>query len=214
MPRSCSVCSHERTAEISKAISAGGSKRTFAARFGVSDDAIQRHKTNCLRLTSKRKEPGHAAALKGSADSGRFENGRCRTCGQLGPEADEKLLEPRAIVRRIEALIHRAERVADAAEETGNLSLVLNSIDRAQRGVDSLAKIAGLIKADGPTINVNTETLTLKRAFSIVVNAIDGEGRQVEFLRIFQAFYAGEPYELPITIDAGENGTQAALNPG
>jgi hypothetical protein len=58
------------------------------------------------------------------------------------------------------------------------------------------ARHVGLIGSD-VTVNIQAQQeLTLKKAFSIVTNAIDGERRQVEFLRIFQAFYAGEPYEL------------------
>lgn len=43
------------------------------------------------------------------------------------------------------------------------------------------------------------EEMTLKRAFSVVVNAIPRERKQAEFLVIFRAFHAGESYELSVT---------------
>ena len=49
MPRSCSICTHAQTAEISKAISSGASNRSIAERYGLVHTSVQRHRTNCLK---------------------------------------------------------------------------------------------------------------------------------------------------------------------
>jgi hypothetical protein len=156
MPRSCSICSHERASEISKELAAGASVRGIASRFKVTAASAHRHLNNCLRIVRSAEKPGQGAAPKGSADSSRFDSeGRCRTCGQLGPEADASMLDAPAIVRRAESLLARSERVADQAEGDGDLRLVLSAVDRCQRSIDTLAKIAGILQPDNSvTVNV------------------------------------------------------------
>lgn len=42
--RKCTVCEHEKAAEINRALLAGGSLRDIARRFAVSKDALFRHR--------------------------------------------------------------------------------------------------------------------------------------------------------------------------
>jgi hypothetical protein len=44
MPRKCSICVHEQRSEIERSVVAGGSYRTVAKQFGVSRDAVVRHR--------------------------------------------------------------------------------------------------------------------------------------------------------------------------
>lgn len=50
MGRACTICTHSKRAEIDKALVAGASKRTVADRFGLSQTAVQHHKTTHLPL--------------------------------------------------------------------------------------------------------------------------------------------------------------------
>jgi hypothetical protein len=155
--RSCSICSHERASEITKGLTRGDSVRGIASRFGVTPAAAARHLNNCLRITRRAEKSGQTGARTGTSDAPRFDSsGRCQTCGQLGPDADTSTLDPKSIVRRAEALVARSERVADRAEQDDNLALVLASVDRCQRGIDTLAKIAGLLKPEGQ-VNVHVD---------------------------------------------------------
>jgi len=47
----CTVCTHEAKEAIDQAIVAGGSRRTIANQYGVSDAAVGRHRENHLPAT-------------------------------------------------------------------------------------------------------------------------------------------------------------------
>lgn len=57
-------------------------------------------------------------------------------------------LEPKALVRRAERLLNLAEGIALKAEADNDNRLCLMSLDRAQRSLDSLLKVAGLLRPD------------------------------------------------------------------
>ena len=156
MPRPCTPCQHPDTAKISKDLLAGGSLRTVADRYKLTRSAVGRHLRHCLRTLRSVEKSGQDKAGIQAADSARFDsNGRCRACGQLGPEADASQLDAPAIVRRAESLLARSERVAEQAEGDGDLRLVLSAVDRCQRSIDTLAKIAGILQPDNSvTVNV------------------------------------------------------------
>ncbi len=53
MPRTCTICGHPKRAEIDKALRDGEeSNRRIAARFGVAEASIRRHKKNHLDSTT------------------------------------------------------------------------------------------------------------------------------------------------------------------
>lgn len=200
MPRSCSICSHEKTAEITKALAAGDSVRVAAARFGVTPASVGRHLRGCLQTERRAEKSRRDAAPANETDASRFATGgtRCATCG-----IDRASPEPAALVRRAERILWIAETIAGQAQEGDDARLALQAVDRARTSLDQLLKVYGLLQPDGgTTINVNTEEMTLKKAFPIVVRAITGEQRQAQFLELFRAFSEGREYELPVTIDA------------
>ena len=51
MPRKCSICIDERRSEIEGAVLAGDSYRTVAQRFGISRDAVVRHRKHLTTAT-------------------------------------------------------------------------------------------------------------------------------------------------------------------
>ena len=48
MPRRCTVCDHPQRHGIDEALVSGGSYRSVAKRFGLSESAVYRHKTEHL----------------------------------------------------------------------------------------------------------------------------------------------------------------------
>jgi hypothetical protein len=49
MPKPCSVCSHEKLAEIDRALLSGVTYRTLAAQYGLSASALCRHTKHLAR---------------------------------------------------------------------------------------------------------------------------------------------------------------------
>ena len=49
--QTCTVCTHEAKEAIDQAIVAGGSRRTIASQYGLSDAAVGRHRENHLPAT-------------------------------------------------------------------------------------------------------------------------------------------------------------------
>ncbi len=56
MPPTCSICRHAKRADIDLAIVRGTSLRDIAAQFGVSHNAVGRHKTKCVAEQIERAE--------------------------------------------------------------------------------------------------------------------------------------------------------------
>lgn len=186
MPRSCSVCGHAATAAISKALLAGDSIRAVASRFACTPAATGRHLRGCLRTNRREKNEGDPRTPGEVADSSRFDSdGRCRSCGQLGPEVDSRQLDAPAILRKAEALLARSSRVADQAETDGNWQMVLAAVDRCQRGLDMLAKAAGLLQPDNSTtiIDARRQQVALLANLSVdELRSIAAAGRPIAAL--------------------------------
>lgn len=53
MPRTCTVCTHPRRVEIDRALVAGGSNRVIARQYGVSHDAVRRHRRHLSAKLTK-----------------------------------------------------------------------------------------------------------------------------------------------------------------
>ena len=72
MGRTCTVCSHPERAEIDRALLAGETKRTIAARYGLSATAVQNHKAHvppALAKAHEAKEVARADSLLGMVRS-------------------------------------------------------------------------------------------------------------------------------------------------
>jgi hypothetical protein len=54
MPRNCTACVHEQSAQITKDIAAGVSYRSISSQYGITVSAGQRHAVKCLRLVRSR----------------------------------------------------------------------------------------------------------------------------------------------------------------
>ena len=157
MPRPCSICSHPQSAEITKALTSGGSLRAVAERFKANHASAGRHLRNCLK-TRRSAEQGKSDAGKrdrdssipSGADSSRFVTeavDRCPSCGVLSNDPD-----PRGLIRRAERLLWLAESIAAKAQKDDDARLALQAADRARPMLEQLLKVHGLLQPDGATI--------------------------------------------------------------
>lgn len=161
MPRSCSVCIHPETAQIAKAIAAGGSNRTLADRYGVKVSAVQRHRVNCLRLPRREKDTGASREPSDGGGSVRFDidagEARCSACGISGDAAD-----PQALLRRAERLLWLAESIAAKARKDDDARLSLIAVDRARLALEVLMRAHGMLAPDAAvTVNVDQRKLAI-----------------------------------------------------
>lgn len=147
--RKCSTCSHPELVAIQLEVAQGVPYSDLGARYGLQKSSISRHFANhvprgnaATRSHSRGRKDG--AAVKDSATS--RSTGRCESCGQV--TNDGEALEPQALVRRAERLLNVAEGIALRAEADNDNRLCLMSLDRAQRSLEALLKVAGLLKPE------------------------------------------------------------------
>jgi hypothetical protein len=149
--RTCTVCTHGKTAEISKAISAGVSFGDVSSRFGVTKAAAHRHATRCLRLVRSAEKTARSSAGTDPAVSSRFEtssDGRCSACGLSATAADAE-----SLMRRAERLLGIAEEIAAKAKRDDDARLALMAVDRARASLEVMMRASGMIGGD-VTVNV------------------------------------------------------------
>jgi hypothetical protein len=151
MPRPCKACQHENLVGLTKDIGDGVPFAELEIRYGLSHSAVQRHATK------------HQKTIRGSGNNRlggagtsphirqpqktRNETGRCTACGLLTGEGSESLT-PADITRRAERVLNISENIAARAEASEDSRLALLAVDRCQRSIDTLAKIAGMIRQD------------------------------------------------------------------
>jgi hypothetical protein len=143
MPRACTVCSHQDTAEITKALVAGGSKSAVAARFGLSPAAIQRHRSGCLRIRPRAEQTPRPPAREDVSGSVRFDSG-----------------DPASLVAATARLVDEALGLLEHAKNGGDHRTALAALREARDGLALLMRTAGLLTPDGSvTVNVDARRL-------------------------------------------------------
>src|SRR5829696_6885412 len=133
MPRRCTVCDHPESHSIDQALVTGAPYRSVAKRFGLSESAVYRHKTEHLpaRLLKAKKVEELAQA--------------------------DDLLEQ---VRHLQA---RALDILDFAEKAGDLRTALAAISQARGNLELLGKLVGeLDERPVVNLNVSAEWLELR----------------------------------------------------
>jgi hypothetical protein len=141
MSRQCKPCGHEKTADIAKAIAAGGSNRSIALRFEVTESAVQRHRVNCLRAPRRPKESGHAAASDGSAGSVRFDS------------ANDTIASPKDLLSRLQSLFRLGDLLEEAITRK-DVDAVVKLARELRATAESYAKLAGWLAVDGASTTV------------------------------------------------------------
>ena len=158
MPRRCTVCDHPERHSIDEALVTGAPYRSVAKRFGLSESAVYRHKTEHL--------PAHLLKAKEVEEVAR---------------ADDLLDQ----VRNLQA---HALDILERAEKAGDLRTALAAISQARGNLELLGKLAGEIdERPVVNLNVSPEWLELRgvivgalepysEARGAVLSALEGAG--------------------------------------
>jgi hypothetical protein len=144
MPRSCSVCTHEQTAAISKSLAAGDSIRGVSTRFGLTHASVQRHLVGCLRIVRRAERVHEKTAVReervSAPDSSRHES-----------ETD-----PKALIRRAELLLDDAMTILARAKAADDSRLGLQAVRECRGALELLMRSVGLLQPDGAvTLNID-----------------------------------------------------------
>ncbi|MBF0622900.1 MAG: hypothetical protein HQL54_13345 [Magnetococcales bacterium] len=157
MARKCSVCVHKQRKKIDKALLDDVTYSELTRRYGLSKDALRRHKnahlTASLVKAKEVKEVAHGDDL----------------------------------LSRLQGLRDQAQRIANKAEKKNNFNAALSGIRELVRIVELLAKLKGDLKEGPTfnTLIVSTEWLTVQalvvqalepypEAKKAVMNALSG----------------------------------------
>jgi transposase-like protein len=133
MPRRCTVCDHPEKHSIDEALVAGAPYRSVAKRFGLSESAVYRHKTEHL--------PAHLLRAREVEEAARVDD----------------LLDQ---VRHLQA---HALDILERAEKAGDLRTALAAISQARGNLELLGKLAGeLDERPVVNLNVSPEWLELR----------------------------------------------------
>ena len=116
MPRSCTICCHDRRADIDRALVVRQPFRAIARQHGVSKDALIRHHDDHLPASLVRAQRAREAA-----------------------QADELLAQ-------VLDLRDRAEAILDAAEEDENWPAATGAIREMRACLELLGKLAGQLR--------------------------------------------------------------------
>lgn len=166
MPRSCSVCSNGATAEIAKAIAAGGSNREVAVRFGVTESAIQRHRVNCLRAPRRAKDSGTGPAGGTGAVPVRFDS------------SAKGELEPKALLRRAEWLLDDAQSILTRASAGNDDRLALSAVREVRSSLELVMKAHGMLSPEN-AVSVNVVVDQRRQAAALLSKFSEDELRAI-----------------------------------
>jgi transposase-like protein len=158
MPRRCTVCDHPERQLIDEVLVTGAPYRSVAKRFGLSESAIYRHKTDHL--------PAHL----------------------LKAREVEEVAQADDLLEQVRNLQIHALHILERAEKSGDLRTALAAISQARGNLELLGKLAGeLDERTVVNLNVSAEWLELRTlivgalephpaAHSAVLRALEGAG--------------------------------------
>src|SRR5215213_7081702 len=133
MPRRCTVCAHLQRQDIDELLVTGAPYRSVAKRFGLSESAVYRHKTEHL--------PAHLL--------------KARKAEEVA-QADDLLDQVRNLQAHVLDILERAEKA-------GDLRTALAAISQARGNLELLGKLAGeLDERPVVNLNVSPEWLELR----------------------------------------------------
>jgi transposase-like protein len=133
MPRRCTVCDHPQRHGIDEALVSGAPYRSVAKRFGLSESAVYRHKTEHL--------PAHLLKARQADEAAR---------------ADD-------LLEQVRHLQNHALDILERAEKAGDLRTALAAISQARGNLGLLGKLAGeLDERPVVNLNLSPEWLELR----------------------------------------------------
>lgn len=168
MPRSCSICSHERTAEMSKAIARGDSNRQISSHFNVTASAVQRHRVNCLRAPRKQKaETGDDGTSAGSHE----------TTGASGSIRFDSQ-DPASLVSTTARLVDEALDLLEHAKKGDDRKTALAALREARDGLQLLMRASGMLTSDNAvTVQIDAR----RQAMNVIGKLSEDELRALAY---------------------------------
>jgi hypothetical protein len=133
VPRRCTICHHEKRDEIDRHLSGGGAIGALGAEWGVSTDALKRHKANHLLPEMREK-----------------------LTEDLDLRDVDVLAEMKSLYRRLQSHLERVE-------ETDNWQAIKAFHSEARADLELLAKLIGqLDERPVVNLNLSPEWLELR----------------------------------------------------
>jgi hypothetical protein len=133
MPRRCTVCDHPERHGIDETLVTGAPYRGVARRFGLSESAVYRHKTEHL--------PAHL----------------------LKAREVEEVAQADHLLEQVRHLQTHTLDILERAEEAGDLRTALAAISQARGNLELLGKLAGeLDERPVVNLNVSPQWLELR----------------------------------------------------
>ena len=133
MPRRCTVCDYQERHGIDRALVSGAPYRSVAKRFGLSESAVYRHKTEHL--------PAHL----------------------LKARKAEEVAQADDLLEQVSNLQAHALGILEHAEKAGDLRTALAAISQARGNLELLGKLAGeLDERPVVNLNISPEWLELR----------------------------------------------------
>jgi hypothetical protein len=159
--RQCSICRHPDVGAIQRAVGEGVPLLDICSRYeGIKKSALHRHMTNHTgRPTGKRASRGSGSGShKRVPTKSRSvtDDGRCNECGGMTTLLESETLDGKALIWRAEKLLHLAERIALEAKDAGDARLCLIALEKAQKSLETLLRVAGLLKPDSVVVDART----------------------------------------------------------
>ncbi len=134
MSRTCTVCGHPQRAAIDQALMDGVPLREIAARYGLTDSSVARHKADHIAVALSKAQEAKEVA-----------------------QGDDLLAQVASLQTRTLAILSKAEEAQD-------LRTALQGVAQARGNLELLAKLAGQLAQEGTVSLVISPEWILVRA--------------------------------------------------
>jgi hypothetical protein len=124
MPRVCTVCSHKERQAIDRRLIDGGTYRAIAQEFGLSLDAVRRHRLDHL-----------TKALVKAAEA-------------------RPIARAETLLDRLEALINDCRRIGESALEAGKHGPAVQALKAVTSNLELIARLTGQLGEGSTTVNI------------------------------------------------------------
>jgi len=154
-PRPCSICTHERVAEIDRdLIAKEAGTRRLAEKYGVNRNSLRRHQQNHL---------AHSLAAASGAVVNRVE------------------ADPALLIGQVADLEMRARKLLDRAEAADDRANAVRALGQLRQVLELAAKLAGELSGSGLS---RAEVKRIAREMARVVEAeLRAEPERLERIR-------------------------------
>src|SRR5436190_12743353 len=145
MARTCTICVHHRRDSVDKALLRGEQLKAVARRYGVSDDALGRHRKHMQLVIAK------AAAAVGQRE----------------------LAYGSALLEEIGRIRADAERLQVESERRRDVRSALRAIHERLAVVELEAKLSGQIDTAPKNVTINVQAITAEEAVEYARDILD-----------------------------------------